>query len=304
MTDETTAQPGAGAAAPADTSNAAQQPAKPAPRNDAEAAQQEAQAAAQQPTDAEKAAKAEADRQAEEKKKQQGNRTRDYINRINGENAEMRRRIAELEAGGQHQQRSTQPPQQQRQQGAPKLEDYNYDFAAWSEANSAYQRREWAKEQQQAATVRQQQETQARYDERANAFADQHPDFFEAVGSIDPQFLTAELQAAVIGHEKGPEIAYHLANNEDELWSLASIRAELLPAAIGRLAARLGAAPPPAANQQQAALAPTQQQPNKPISNAPPPPPSVSGRSPTDIPPEKLTDDEWYRRDAEKRRKR
>ncbi|MBS9452593.1 hypothetical protein KJA64_10710, partial [Xylella fastidiosa subsp. multiplex] len=47
------------------------------------------------------------------------------------------------------------------------------------------------------------------------------------------------VQAAVIQHEKGPEIAYHLASQDDALWSLASVREDLVPAAVERLAARM-----------------------------------------------------------------
>lgn len=301
MTDETTAQQG-GAAAAASNEPAQQQAAKPAPKSDAEAAQQEAAEAVQEPSDAEKAAKVEADKQADEKKR---NRTKAYIDRINGENADMRRRLAEIEARQQPQQLASQPSQH-RQEGPPTLEEHNFDFAAWTEANNAYNRRQWVKEQNQQAADREKQESQARYYERAAAFADEHPDFEDAVGSIDPNFLTPDLQAAVMGHEKGPEIAYFLANNEDALWNIASVRADLLPAAIVRLASRLGEAQPAARQPQAIAPAPQQQsalQP-KPISQAPAPVPTVSGRSPTETPPEKMTDDEWYRRDVERRRKR
>lgn len=284
MTDEVNTPTGGGEAVAANTAP---------PRNDAEAAQQEA-TNQQQAGDAEKAAKAEAEKADEGKR----NRTREYIQRINGENADMRRRLAELERA----QSSTPNTPQRQSQGAPTLEQYNYDFTAWNEANREYlidqAKQGWTKEQKQAETQRQQQETIQRYEQRAAEFADDHPDFVEVVGSIDPQFLTVEVQAAIMGHEMGPQIAYHLANHEDDLWQLASIRADLMPAAVARLASRLGAAPPAPVQ----ASAPTPQP--KPITQAPPPPPTVAGRSPSETPAEKLTDDEWYRRDRDKRRKR
>lgn len=298
MPEEITAQPGSGEALPANNEAATQQP---APKSDAEAAQREA-ATAEVPQDEAKAAadkaaaeKAEADKQQATEK--QRNRTRDYINRINSENAEYRRRLAELEARERPQHQAQQP-----RQGPPAIEDYDYDLTAWQEASSAWNRQQWAQEQQQAQQLYSQQETQAAYDQRVTAFADQHPDFFEAVGSIDPNLLTAELQAAVIGHERGPEIAYHLANNDDALWNLASVRADLLPAAIARLASRLDAAQPAPPAPAPAPAQPVVQP--KPISQAPAPAPTVGGRSPTEIPQEKLTDEEWYRRDVERRRKR
>ncbi|HHW4685735.1 MAG TPA: hypothetical protein ACQGQG_10670 [Xylella sp.] len=232
-----------------------------------------------------------------EEKKRQGNRTRDYIQRINSENAELRRRLDAIE----RQNASPRPVHtpQHRHEGMPALADYGYDVDAWQNASADYLRQQVRGEYQQAVKQQQQQDAQARYDQHVAAFADQHPDFFESVGSIDPSFLTAELQAAIIGHEQGPQIAYHLANHEEALWSLASIRPDLLPAAVSRLAARLTTAPHPP----KASLV-TPQSPGKPMSNAPSPPPLVSGRSPTETPPEKLTDDDWYRRDIEKRRKR
>ena len=69
-----------------------------------------------------------------------------------------------------------------------------------------------------------------------------------------------------------------------------------LAAAVERLASRLTAAP-------QAPQTPTNPINPKPVSKAPAPAPTVSGRSPTEVPPEKLTDDEWFKREHAKRAK-
>jgi hypothetical protein len=102
-----------------------------------------------------------------------------------------------------------------------------------------------------------------------------------------------------MAHENGPLIAYHLANDDEALFHIASIRPELQAAAVERLAARLSAAQQPA-DAPPVAIAP----PIKPITQAPPPPPRVGGRAVAETPAEKLTDDDWYRADREKRRKR
>lgn len=261
-------------------------PANP-PTNDAEAAQLD-----DARTDAANAEPAADEKQAEEKKR---NRTREYIKRLSGENAEMRRRLMEVE--------SRQRQEAQRQQpgaGEPRLEDFGFDVTEYAKAYAQRERQQWEQEQQQSAQLRQFEESARTYDERAAAFAESTPDFFEAVGSINPALLHPQLQIAVLSHERGPELAYYLANNEDELFQLSSMRPELMPMAVDRLSSRLGA-------QRRADSQSQQQTPpafSKQISKAPPPMPMVSGRSATETPSEKMTDDEWYRRDLERRRKR
>lgn len=292
-TETTTADSGAGAPAPAAT-----------PTNDAQATQiEQQQAAAPDP------AKAEADKQAEEARageERKKNRTKAYIDRINGENAELRRWKAEQEARTQTSQppRTTQQPSQAQAEHGPQLEDFNFDLAAWQNARDAWVIEQAGQRitqtQKKAEELRKHQETAASYQERVDAFTDTHPDFVEVVGSIDPKFLTRELQAAIMAHERGAEIAYHIATDEDALFNLASIRPELQAAAVDRLASRLGSATAAAATPPAAPPA----APQKPLTQAPPPAPKVGGRAVTETPPEKLTDDDWYQRDRAKRGKR
>lgn len=306
MSDENNTPQGGGEALPASTTAApaATEPAaKPVPKSDGEAALQAAAEVQPEADAAAEAAKKEAEAKAEQDKaEKRKNRTREYINRINGENADMRRRLAEYEA------RPTQAPSAvQRHQsssqadGEPTLEDYNFNVVEFQRAHSAWAVQNALKTEreksQQAESTQQQQKVVDAYNERIADFADEHPDFPEVVGSIAYP-LSAEIQLAIMAHEKGAEIAYHLGNNDDDAFSLASIQPHLAAAAVERLASRLTAA------QSQAPTQPTQPIQPKPISSAPPPAPSVSGRSPTETPPEKLTDDEWYKRDAERRRKR
>lgn len=265
------------------------------PKSDHEAAQIEAAAPVETETPEQVAEKAAAAEQEEAKKK---NRTREYIARTQREKAEAIREAAELRQRlAQYESRNT-PSNPAPAESGPTLEQYNYDLNAWQQARDQWvidqAKKGWSTEQKQQAESRQQQESLAAYEARAVEFAESHPDFEEAVGSIDPQFLTQELQVAILRHERGPEIAYHLAQNEDALWNLASIRADLLPAAVSRLASRLTAAPPPS---------PPPTPAPKPISQAPAPVPTVGGRSPVEVPQEKLTDDEWFERERAKRKR-
>jgi len=272
---------------------------KPAPRSDAELELQGgAEATTPLPDKAEADKAAEKAQQEVERKK---NRTRAYIDRINAENAEYRRKIADIEA------RLPKPPEPQ----APTLEGSGWDQQAYLrelakfEANQALSERDKGKNTE--AEAQKQQETVAQYRQRASAFAADHDDYVEVVGSIDTALLPPELQAAIMGHEKGPEIAYRLALNEDELFNLASTRPELLERAVARFASRMSDAPSDttaAAPQANALAAPAIAAQPKPISQAPAPAPRVGGRSPTETPPEKLTDDEWYAKESERRRPR
>lgn len=291
MSEETNTQPGGGEAVPA----AVDAPNTAPPKNDAEAEAREAEAKAgkdggEQGDGKDKSA---GDEGKDGKKK---NRTREYIERINGENAELRRKVAEIEA---------RLPKQEAPK-APNPDDFYNDPAAYSDAlmrhRLAEERQRWEQEQQQQAELRKEQEITQSYAQRAAAFAEQNDDFIEAVGSIDPRLLSNELQAAIMAQENGPEIAYHLANNDDELWTLSTLRPDLVPLAVERLSSRLKAAPE--AGDTPVPSTPAVVPEPKPISQTPPPAPRVGGRSPTEVPPEKMTDDEWYSRDRERRRRR
>lgn len=261
------------------------------PKNDAEAAALEAKPEGAKPEGDAEAKKAE---EAAERKK---NRTRDYITRLNRERAELAAEVAALKSA----QSAPKPASHATPaEGRPTLEQFNFDNEAFQEALT-----DWKVEQKfkareestkQAESAKTQQETVVAYNAAAAEFADDHPDFPEVVGSIQYP-LSDALQAAIMAHPKGPEIAYHLGTNDDDAFALASIQPALAAAAVERLASRLTAAP-------QAPQVPQPPITPRPVSKAPAPAPTVSGRSPTEIPPEKLTDDAWYARDVERRRKR
>lgn len=289
MTDLTTADSGAGAVAPA------------APKSDAEAALQTQQApATPEPTDEQKAAAEKADAERKEGEERKKNRTRSYIDRIQQENAELRRRLADQSSQPPTQHRA--PDQQPPGDKAPTIADYGYDFDAYQQARDAWvlaqaEQRFQQRTQQQAQQAREQQTWQT-YETKAAEFANDHEDFYEVVGSMPP--LPLELQAAIAAHPNGPAIAYHLGNTPSDLLAFANTNPQYAGLALQQIAARLGAAP--AASQPiaaPAALAPT-----KPITQAPPPVPTVGGRSATETPEHKLTDDQWLERERERERAR
>lgn len=303
MTDTTTTA----ATTPDTTPTTPSTPAPPAPRSDAEAALQDQQAPAT--PDANKAAATPEKKDEPDKEQQKRNRTREYIERLNRENAELRAQLGQPKQNTDTTTRTTTAqPQAKPEEGEPQLADYNFDYAAYQRAhsqwavNKALSERETSTRQAEATTK--QRESVAAYNAKAVEFAEDHDDYFEVVGSMDLKLLTPELQFAIMGHENGPAVAYHLATNEDELWNLASIRADLMPAAVSRLASRLAAQNKPAADANPQPNPDPIPQPPPRISKAPPPAPTVTGRTPSETPPEKLTDDDWYAREKERSRKR
>lgn len=226
------------------------------------------------------------------------NKTREYIERLQSENREvhgLRQKLQELES------RLPKAPEPKE----PKLEDFDFDTAAYARAAARWDAQQDQVEQRKAeaaqAEQRTQQEAITAYQQRAAAFAETVEDFIPVVMSIPKELMPPELEAALMAHEKGPELAYKLAQDEEQLFSLAAMRPELMARAVERFASRLSDAPkgepaPP----EVPALA---QAPQKPITQAPAPAPRVGGRAATEVPGDKLTDDEWFKRERDQQRR-
>lgn len=225
------------------------------------------------------------------------NRTKDYIAKINSENAEYRRRLAELEARVSEVAPKAKPSADE----APSLEACDYDFEKFQRetAKWAIAQENKAREVQTSKQAEQQKQIEvfAAYEKRATTFAETHEDFLEVVNSIRYP-LPAETQAAIAAHEDGPALAYHLGNNPRDAFEFARTPPHLVDALIEELSSRLQEAP------KAPALAPSLAPAPKPVTKAPPPPPSVGGRAVTEVPDEKLTDDEWLRREQQRDRER
>ncbi|MGL5735459.1 MAG: hypothetical protein ACRCYS_11385 [Beijerinckiaceae bacterium] len=229
-----------------------------------------------QPDDAAKAEEAKKEESA--KKERARNRTAQHI-------ASNHRRIAEQAAEIERLKASVGPKALDPE--GPQPSDFGGDWDAYLAAivEHRIEKREAALREVEARVTEERQVLT--YGEKVAEFAEKAPDFHELVLAIPPEFLPDQLQKAILAHERGPEIAYHIAQNDDDLFQLASIRPELMGAAVERLVKRL------AAPQTKAPAL-------KPISNAPPPPATLSGSAASDVPDEKLTDDQWYRREQER----
>lgn len=230
------------------------------------------------------------------------NRTGEFIDKLKKENWELRQMKAELDAL-----KASLPKPE-----APKAPDPNTFFndpIAFVQASNAHSvqeaRQSWEQEQVAQRQREEQERVAAGFREKSKAFAAEHEDFEEVIFSVPPDLLPEDLASNIIGHERGVELAYHLGKNLGELAQLASVAPQYQRYAIDALASRLDGesrttAPPPEVPNPVA----VQQQPPKPISQAPAPAPRVGGRTPTEVPAEKMTDDEWYKQDQERRRKR
>lgn len=275
MTDETIVQPDEGGES---------LPVVNVPKSDAEAAEQEAAAT----PEAQVSEKPKPDPVAQDKEERQRSRTTQYIERLKAEVAQLRA------ATPQPVQQAAKAPESE---GKPTLKDFDYDLEAHGNAVAEWAAKEAVarleKAQETRAKESERQDALSRYEEQVQSVLDDHPDFYEVVGTINPQFITPELEAAIIKHPNGARLAYHIGTNDDDAFLLASTRPELMSAAVDRLAKRLNA-PAPAATPA----------PPKPITQAPAPPPSLSGKSAVTVPAEKLTDDEWFARERERARKR
>lgn len=157
-------------------------------------------------------------------------------------------------------QESTQAQATEQATGEPRLEDFDFDPAAFNRAH--YQ---WMREQE-----RQQEQAQTRLTtlrELESAFEAEHPDYRDVVYAPDVP-ITQAMAEAMLGTENAPAVAYHLATNLDEAVAIAKLPPIQQAIAIGRIEAKLSApkasAPPPPI-------------PPKKTTNAPPPPKTVTG---------------------------
>lgn len=151
---------------------------------------------------------------------------------------ELERRLQQLEA---------QSHAKPAGSDAPKYEDFNNDFDAYSRAVARYEAKQEIQStlsaQQKAEAERKAQEAQARTSEtwakRAAAARAEMPDFDEVVSSSDIQFKDPNVLQAIAESEIGPKIAYYLASNPDEAEDIAEMTGAAAIRAIGRLEAKI-----------------------------------------------------------------
>lgn len=179
------------------------------------------------------------------------------------------------------------------------LADFSYDDVAYEdylaervtkrasetaakEATKAVEEREQKKAQETTAAER-----AKAWKERADAFAKDHPDFVERVYGDDLPFTDAVAEL-VADSDIGPQLAYHLAQNPDDLARLSKLSPAAAGREIGKLEAKLQAQAKPADSNASAATK------EPATTKAPPPPPKIEGSTGTIEPDEeKMSADQW-----------
>lgn len=182
-----------------------------------------------------------ADVEGEPKKPAKGVQKRldELTRRIHEERREKERLLTLLERGGPAQQAQHRPAPPA--QTAPPREEQFGTYEEFEEARIAY-----AVEQrlQTAREIEEQGRVARSFEERVTKVRDKLPDYDLYVG--DPTLTITPLMAAVIREsEVGPEVAYHLGKNRSEAQRIAELPPHRQAAELGRLEAKLSAAPPP-----------------------------------------------------------
>lgn len=160
------------------------------------------------------------------------------INRLYKEAAEQKARADLLE----QQLKSSQPRSQE--DGAPKLEQFDFDPEKYAQALADHKTKQFLKEQtekqREQTFQRQQASLKASWEEKTAKAGEKYEDFDEVVGDLTPnQPWTRALAIA----ENGEEVAYYLGKNIAEAKRIVNLSSEHQYIEIGRLSAKLSAEP-------------------------------------------------------------
>jgi hypothetical protein len=130
-------------------------------------------------------------------------------------------------------------PREQDYDNYAELEKAKFDYAA----DQNYRRNRLAEQQAAEAALAQasQDDAQRAFQDRIARAKSELPDF-EAVVNV-PLPVSAEMRDAIVGSDIGPRLAYYFAQNQQEAAKLAELRGADAYRAIGKLEARLEAAP-------------------------------------------------------------
>lgn len=204
-------------------------------------------------------ATAETDARPEQPRDEAG-RFQKRVNELTREKYEARRQAEQLQ---QRLQQLEQEVSQYRQTPAP---DPQYDPEGYIAHIAETRAREFIERER--SQLSQQQEEQrfhamaSDYGQRADAFAETHPDFAEAAANfghiIGENYAVAEV---LFASEHGPAVVHYLGTHLDEAAKVASLPPHLATAHIARIEARVSAPK------------------TKPVTHAPAPPPTVGGGS-------------------------
>ena len=169
---------------------------------------------------------------------------------------ELRERLARLE--GQLQATMPQQPETPRQPSEPLAEDYRTEqeyLAALVDYRTEQRVREAMeaeRQQRQQVAAQQERERQEQaFREREAQMRQAHQDYDERCSDLMP-FLSPQLYQALLAHETGPALAYHLAQHPEVAQRLAPMQPLPLWRELGKLEQQLVATQPASPSQQAA----------------------------------------------------
>jgi hypothetical protein len=146
-------------------------------------------------------------------------------------------------------QQAQPPAATQATPGRPMPEQFN-DWNDYEAARDTWlltqAKQQWAAEQKQAETLKQQQERQRKFQERIAAFEREVPGAWQEAVSA-PITTTPAMLEVIAESEVGPRIAHYLATHLDEAYAISQQGPYAQAAALGRIEAELkrpSAAPP------------------------------------------------------------
>lgn len=176
------------------------------------------------------------------------NRVQERISQLTNRAKEAESRAKELE-----EMIASLEGEQPEEKAMPKLEEFEYDTAAYEAALSQWlaekqaqsvnvamtQQQRWQVEQAQRQAV---EAAKQAFTAKQEAFELDHPDFKQVVSNFKPN--SPAIAQAVLYSENGPALAYHLAKNPGLSQSLESMNPIIAAMEIGAIQQKLSAPPP------------------------------------------------------------
>lgn len=130
-------------------------------------------------------------------------------------------------------------------EGAPTLEQFNFDQAAHAEASAKYFGDKAARDLEQRNRTQAQTQAVSRivgdWEKKSDKGSEKYADFDQVVGDMQP---VSDLHAAVMECENAEDVAYYLGKNPAEAIRIAALDVRSQVRAIGKLEAKLAAEPP------------------------------------------------------------
>lgn len=235
------------------------------------------------------------------------------INELTWKHREQERRAAAAEAElAKYREKEKSAPAAVETEKRKTLADFNYDDVAYEdylaervtkrasetaakEATKAVEEREQKKAQETTAAER-----SKAWKARVDTFAKDHPDFVEKVYAEDVDFSDAVAEA-IADSELGPQLAYYLAQNPEELSRISRLSPIAVGRELGKLEVKLAV---PEAKQEPSEEITSAEDPPKP--KIPPTPKlnvtSETGRRPstTSKDSDKLSDEDWFKAEQQR----